>query len=133
MFELILRVGFSLVIVGGLLWLLTRVLRGPGGRGGDALAVLARQQLTRGGAVAVVRVAGRTLVLGVTDQRVNLLAETDLDPAPPAAEPATPPTPTTGVAPRPRLAGSALAGSLLSPQTWRDTVEFLRERTVRKP
>ena len=40
--------------------------------------MLARQQLTRGSSVAVVRVADQALVLGVTDGQVTLLAETDL-------------------------------------------------------
>ncbi len=41
------------------------------------MTVLARQQLTRNSAVAVVKIADRALVLGVTDGQVNLLGDTD--------------------------------------------------------
>src|SRR6266513_2035073 len=79
MLELVLRIGFSLLVVLGLLWLLAKVARRPlAGRSGGALAVLARQQITRGSAVAVVRVFDRALIVGVTDGQVTLLGEADL-------------------------------------------------------
>lgn len=141
MFELILRIGFSLLVVFGLMWGLARMAKRPlAGRGGTAMSVLARQQLGRASSVAVVRVADRALVLGVTEGQVTLLAETDLAalerqlagpgtttreavpldgvPAPTVLTPAT----TTG----------RMQGSVLSPATWRQTVNFLRERTARR-
>src|SRR5438128_11636822 len=78
MLELVLRIGFSLLVVLGLLWALARVARRPlAGRGGGTIAVLARQQITRGSTVAVVRIADRALILGVTDGQVTLLGEAD--------------------------------------------------------
>src|SRR5438552_16861518 len=78
MLELVLRIGFSLLVVLGLLWVLAKVARRPlAGRGGGGIAVLARQQITRGSTVAVVRVGDRALILGVTDGQVSLLGEAD--------------------------------------------------------
>ena len=137
MIELVLRIGFSLLIVFGLLWALAKALRRPlgGRRGVGALAVLSRQQLSRGSAVAVVQVNDRALILGVTDQQISLLGEADLDAFEdhgshherrdhlsmepghdlPPAHPAT-----------------RLEGSLLSPRTWVSTLNFLRDRTARR-
>jgi flagellar protein FliO/FliZ len=128
LFELVLRIGFSLLIVFGLMWGLARVIRRPlgGNRGPGHLSVLHRTQLGRGSAVAVVQVADKALVLGVTDQQVSLLGETELaafekehghhhehrDPI--------------GLAP------DQLEGSVLSPRVWRSTMDFLRDRTTRQ-
>ena len=140
MFELVLRIGFSLLVVFGLMWGLAKVAKRPltGGRGTGTLSVLSRQQLSRGAAVAVVRVADRAFVLGVTDQQVTMLGETEPamferhpqvverregvplvpdDVLPPAADPVVP---------------GRLDGSILSPRTWRSTVDFLRDRTTRR-
>ena len=112
MFELLIRIAFALLVVLGLMWGLARLARRPlGGRGGGALEVLARQQLSRGSSVAVVRVADRALVLGVCDAGVSLLAAADLTQF---EEP--PPPPRTG-------------GSELSPATWRQAAAFVRGRT----
>jgi len=147
---LLLRVGLSLAVVIGLMWLAARALRGTvTGRGAGVVEVVARQTLGRGSAVAVVRVADKALVLGVTDGQVTMLGETDLAAIAEAREaprPKTRParrrrmaiTAGTGVvAPTSRAAltagdGGRLAGSILSPTTWRTTVDTMRERTVRK-
>ncbi|GGK18037.1 hypothetical protein GCM10010124_08280 [Pilimelia terevasa] len=79
MLELTLRIVFSLLVVFGLMWLMARMLRRPlGGRAAGQLAVLSRTQVTRGAAVAVVRVLDRALIVGVTEHQVNLLGEADL-------------------------------------------------------
>ncbi|HEX5198444.1 MAG TPA: flagellar biosynthetic protein FliO [Actinoplanes sp.] len=80
MFELVLRIGFSLFVVLGLMWVLARVVRRPlgVGRAHGQLAVLNRQQLTRGAAVTVVKVADRAMVLGVTEQQVSFLGDADI-------------------------------------------------------
>ena len=79
MFELVLRIGLSLFVVLGMMWGLARLVRRPlTGRGHGALVVLNRQQLSRGAAVTVVKVADRVMVLGVTDQQVSLLGEADV-------------------------------------------------------
>jgi flagellar protein FliO/FliZ len=144
---LLLRVVLSLTVVLGLMWLAARALRGvAGARGAGVVEVVARQTLGRGSAIAVVRVADKGLVLGVTDGHVTLLGETDLA-AIAAVHPArsterrTPATRTAG-ADVPGQFGADLAadlaapagrldGSILSPRTWRRAVDALRERTVR--
>ncbi|GAA3335627.1 hypothetical protein GCM10020358_04640 [Amorphoplanes nipponensis] len=138
MFELVLRIGFSLLVVFGLMWGLARVARrgGVGRRGSGNLAVLTRQTLSRGSSVAVVQVADRALILGVTDAQVSLLGETDLDAFGHEPHP-RPAAPAEGVAPavHPTVLqhhGGKLDGSLLSPRTWSSTLDFLRDRTTRR-
>ena len=127
MIELVLRIGFSLLIVFGLMWGLAKVARRPlsGNRGAGSLSVLNRQQLSRGSSVAVVRVADRALVLGVTDQQVNLLGETTLE----AFEKHPHPYERRDTV---ALSPGTLEGSVLSPRTWRSTLDFLRDRTTRR-
>lgn len=126
----VLQVVVSLAVVLGLMWLAARVLKRTGvARGGDAIELLARQPLSRNSAVAVVRVADRALVLGVAEQGVTLVAETDLAAvqaalATPARERRRPALPTQE---RSRAAGSAV-----SPETWRTAVDVLRDRTARR-
>lgn len=174
MIELVVRVIFSLAIVAGLLWVIARVLRKPmAKKATGAMSVLARQQLGRNVSVAVVRVADQAFVVGVTEQQISMLAETDLaaveraiaaqeperrsavaldgalgelpaeapislDAAPdavalPAAD-VRPPARGRHAVPASVDAqpSGALAGSALSPQTWTQTVEFLRSRTARR-
>lgn len=147
MLELVLRIGFSLLVVFGLMWLLAKLAKRPlAGKAAGTLTVLTRTQVSRGASVAVVQVGDRALVVGVTDQQVSLLAETDLAAvqapaaggehrervsldvlqAAVAAPPAVP-----AVQPAGAPAG-ALAGSALSPQVWRQAVGVLRDRTARR-
>ena len=139
MIELVLRIGFSLLIVFGLMWGLARVVRRPlGGRHRTgSLAVLTRQQLSRGSSVAVVQVADRAYVLGVTDQQISLLGETDLaafqkhphgvDPRKVALEPdAVLPPAHRGAQPQ-----EPLDDSPLPPRSWSSTLDHLRDRTTR--
>lgn len=88
-FELFARLVVALGIVLGIMLFGARVLkrRGIDLSGGVSRArrrhqprryevdVLARRALTKGASVAVVRAADKTLVLGVTEQRITLLAE----------------------------------------------------------
>lgn len=80
MFELVLRIGFSLFVVLGLMWALARVVRRPlgAGRAHGQLAVLNRQQLSRAASVTVIKVADRAMILGVTEQQVSFLGEADI-------------------------------------------------------
>jgi flagellar protein FliO/FliZ len=133
--ELVLRIGFSLLIVFGLMWGLAKVARRPltGRHGSGALAVLNRQQLSRGSSVAVVQVADRALVLGVTDQQVSLLGETTLEAF--ERHPHGPARRDTVLAPgvvAPAVPHDRLGGSALSPRTWRSAMDFLRDRTTRQ-
>lgn len=78
-FLLLVRLGFSLSLVFGLMWVAGRVLRGraPLGarRSADHVEVLERKALSRGSSVAVVRVGNRVLALGVSDTNVCVLSE----------------------------------------------------------
>jgi flagellar protein FliO/FliZ len=149
------RITLSLAAVLGLMWLLARAARKPlKARAAGAVAVLARQQLSRNASVAVIRVADRALIIGVTEAQVSLLAETDLAAVTEALQPAEAvsrtPVDLSGdefsgddgeVVPAADAAivtdldsrrGGALAGSALSPATWKQAVDLLRERTARK-
>ncbi|NHC47112.1 flagellar biosynthetic protein FliO [Motilibacter sp. K478] len=147
---MLLRLFLSLGVVIALMWLAARVLRGSmGGRNTGALEILARQQLSRGASVSVVRVADRALVVGVTDTQVTLLTETDLELIQLAQEAGTEATDAdadtsvsvdedgnvrivTAKPARPAVGTGPLAGSILSPDTWRRTVNALRERSTRR-
>ncbi|MEU4687257.1 flagellar biosynthetic protein FliO [Actinoplanes sp. NPDC023714] len=133
MIQLLLQVGFTLLVVLLLMWGLARVIRRPMGlRGNEALAVLGSQQVGRGAAVAVVRVADRALILGITDTEVSLLAEHDLDAF--LTDPSEEHIPVDldgSELPGRHPAGGRLHGSALSPRTWISAVDFLRERTAR--
>jgi flagellar protein FliO/FliZ len=133
--------GSALTVVLVLLWAAARLLqRGPGKRdGGDLLEVLARRPLGRTTSVAVVRVATKTFVLGITDQGISLLGEADVPPAAEDAPTKSGPVRRVSVLPGGNLAEAGestagagrLAGSALSPATWRQAIDLVRERTVR--
>ena len=127
--EMLLRVVGSLVAVVALALVAARLARRAGIRGdGVGLRVVDRIGLTRDGALTVVEVSGRVLVLGVTPTSVTLI--TELDPAvaaapvtdPLAQEPAVPQQPG-------RPTGT---GSVLDPRTWGQGLDALRELTVRR-
>ena len=85
------------------------------------LQVLTRQGLSRGSSVAVVRVSGQLLLLGVTESTVSLqgeLQDDEPDLAPPAQLASTP------AAAAPTIADIR--------QTAVSVVETLRQRTVRR-
>jgi flagellar protein FliO/FliZ len=147
-FTLALRVGFSLLVVLGLMWVAARAFRTKlGTRGAGTMEVLARQQVGRGSTIALLRVADRALVVGVTEHGITLLGDpiTDLSTLLPSE-----PEPTESLeagapslfasrrldagspAPPAPGAGGPLQGSLLSPATWRQVLQLIRERTVRR-
>jgi flagellar protein FliO/FliZ len=147
------RMLLALVFVLGVMWLLARWARKPmGGKADRVMAVLARQQLSRTSSVTVLRVMDRALVLGVTEQGVQLITETELSaiedalatdaetgrswprlrmiPAGgPAAEDAEDSRPER---PASRQVAAGLDGSVLSAKTWRQLVSAARELTVRR-
>ena len=111
------RLVVALVVVFALMALAARAARRRGlgptsGAPSTRIEVLARQGLGRTSSVQLVRVAGRTLVLGVTESSVQVLGEAD--PLLLAAEQALEPAP--GM--RPSTPGRA------------QLVEALKERTV---
>jgi len=163
MVELTVRIAFSLLIVLGLMWGIARLARRPlRGRRGGLVTVLGRQQLSKGAAVAVVRVVDRAIVVGVTDGQVTLLGEADLN----AVEQYEPEQVIRRQAlPLDQLSldqvsadrrslsqlsevdgcrsarsavrlvepgGGPLAGSLLSPAMWSQTLRVVRERAGRR-
>ena len=145
MLGLFARMTLSLALVLLLLWVAARLMHRKGLRGsGPLIEVLARAPLNRSASVAVVRIAGRAVIVGCTDQQVQLLGEADLsEMARSEAQERTPVLLPTSWRPRggdpeqsgdgsDGVAGSALAGSVLSPDTWRQAVQVLREKSVRR-
>jgi flagellar protein FliO/FliZ len=145
------RMLLALVLVLGVMWALARWARKPMGvgKGERVMTVLARQQLSRSSSVAVLKLMDRALVLGVTEQGVQLLTETELAPleqalsmpagprrAPAARRPAEPielDGELPALSPPPGLPGkSKLDGSVLSPNTWKQVLGAARELTVRR-
>ncbi|GAB3684204.1 flagellar biosynthetic protein FliO [Angustibacter aerolatus] len=155
------RMAVSLVVVLAVLWLAARALRKGQRRAskGVDLDVLARQPLAQRASLAVVRLGDQALVLGVTEHRVELLAQQPLASLVPdevATEVAVPQqlapaqqvdvaqpvdvaqVPVLQVAPTRAQQRSQqqpqgpLAGSALSPQTWGKALDAVRELTVRK-
>jgi flagellar protein FliO/FliZ len=142
---MIIRLVLCLAFVGAVLLFASRVAqkRGLGGATG-VIEVVARQRMGRASSVSVLRVAGRVLVVGSTEEQVTLLAEVEDDELRTALAAATIPARagTTGTDPEtgepgrtalPARSGSgALAGSVLDRGTWTSVVQELRERTVRR-
>jgi flagellar protein FliO/FliZ len=158
------RMLLALVLVLGVMWALARWARKPMGigKGERVMTVLARQQLSRSSSVAVLKLMDRALVLGVTEQGVQLLTETELAPieqaltVPAARRPApaaerrrsaepleldgelAPPALPPAAVGKPTPAGSMpsgrskLDGSVLSPNTWKQVLGAARELTVRR-
>ncbi len=143
---LVLRLVVSLAIVIGVMFLVAGTLRKRGivvgngstskmGRGRRTpfdLEVVARRPLGRNAQLAVVRTAGKTLVLGITEHQVTMLAEADPifgefetiqvnDYSGDFVEQTT-------EAQRTVLSGTANGGSF---PTWKTLLEGVRDRTVR--
>ena len=74
-FLLLLRLGFSLSLVFGLMWVAARVLKGRAGMLQrarlDHLEVLERKPLGKGSSIAIVRVGDDTLTVGITDNTIT--------------------------------------------------------------
>ena len=132
-FELVLRLVLSLAVVLGIMAGAAAVLRkraipglggGVGSRRRSApIEVLARQMLGKGASVAVVRTGGQTLVLGVTETSVRVLAEADPQSFAPPEDDSD-----NGGAQRTAL----LRGDSRLNSTWMAVLDTLRERTVRR-
>ncbi len=135
---LLARLVVSLAVVIGLMILLASFLRkrgvvvGSGGRkqrGGVSwnIDVLARRGLGRNVQVAVVRAGGRTLLLGITEQQVSMLAEAD-----PAAvavlDAADEIDPDGGT----QWTGYPGTGTPGPGSPWKTLLDVVRDRTVRR-
>jgi flagellar protein FliO/FliZ len=129
-FLLLLRVAVSLGVVIGLMWLAAAAVRRSGmgngmGLGGNRrrslpIEVVARHAMGRRSSVALVRTAGKGLVLGITDNQITLLAETDPDDLINFLE-----EPEAGA---PRVGQDGRSAS----STWKAVADALREKTARR-
>lgn len=76
---LLLRVGMSLAIVFALIWVAARVARRRGRVGtkvdGPQIELVERRNLGKRTSVVLLRVGGKALLVGSTDQQVSLLSE----------------------------------------------------------
>lgn len=129
------RVVLSLALVLAVLWFAARGLRRGQRRSsaGVSLEVLARAPLAQRSSVAIVQVGQRALVLGVTESRIELLSEHPLEDVVvvPPIDPQLDGSQLDQTALGHQPATGPLAGSLLSPTTWRRTLRAIREMTVR--
>ncbi|MPT14454.1 MAG: flagellar biosynthetic protein FliO [Microbacterium sp.] len=151
---LALRVGLSLAAVLGLLWFLQRRVSKTQARRRDAeaITVLGRQGIGPKAQLVVVQTDDARYVLGVTEHGVSVVDRLPLRPEPAESEEGRPPATRTAddaefdrilaaaaltsappaVAPVPELRrrvrhrNDPLRGSILSPDTWRQTAEALR-------
>ncbi len=139
MLELTLRVVLSLAVVLGLFWAVARI----GSRKMTAVTRVGDQgarspALSRGASIAVVEVGCRVLVVGISDGGVRLLTELD-----PVELESVQEVPEPGISPKGSSASgrsayesgraperTALAGSLLAAQTWRQAWATATGRSV---
>lgn len=154
---LVARVVVSLGVVLALIWALARVKKRVSPKGASALQVLSKTPVSKRGSLLLVQIGGRTLLLGSSDTNISLLTEVDLgedsdgprqERIPVDMDALIDEWRTDAMAEVPALAsradadqpeqvtdlasdGGPLAGSVLSPQTWRQLTQVLREKTVR--
>jgi flagellar protein FliO/FliZ len=139
-----LRMVASLAAVLLLLFVVARFARRgrPRGNGPD-LTVVSRCTVGSKASVAIVQLGDRAFVVGVTDQTVTLLSESPLSelvPSPVAAdaesrtasEVVVRRTVVVDPSSRPAATDGKLAGSALAPETWRRTMDAVRDLTVRR-
>lgn len=133
-FLLVVRLGVSLSLVFGLMWVAARVLRGRAAALGrtrlDHLEVVERKPLGKGSSIAIVRVGDEFLTVGVTDSQVSLLGAADLPadatrPVPAAPATATPVTSTPVTATPLNVAPETAPAR-------RSVLDTLRDKTVRQ-
>lgn len=75
---LFLRMGFSLAVILGLIWLAARLLRRSSKKAvtsSAALEVVARRSMGRRSSLLVIDVSGRRLLVGATDTQISLVAD----------------------------------------------------------
>jgi flagellar protein FliO/FliZ len=126
--SLFLRLGLSLAVVIGIMAIAGRTLRKRGvsfgsGRAGQPVLidVVARRGLSRSSAIAIVKVPGKHLVVGITENAINVLGELDHEEVDRAE---------VDVSQAPR---TALVGGPQAPGTaWKTLLDTMRDRTVRR-
>jgi flagellar biogenesis protein FliO len=137
------RMLLALGLVLGLLWLFAKFGRGRQVKGGgrwmprvdaDRIEVMDRRSLGRHSSIAVVRAAGRIVVVGQTPQQISVLLDADPEPAATGGEGAGGETSVIG---DPSIHEDRLMPGLAStigvdtPKAWDAFLERLREMTVR--
>lgn len=162
-FGMVLRVVVSLAVVLALIWAFARVRKRVAPKGASALNIVSKVPVSKRGALLLVEIGDRTLLLGSTDESISLLTEVHVSSDEDAPKQQRTPvdfdtlldewrmpdddlsTPRDEYLPIPQRdmdealranlpapgERSPLAGSVLSPTTWRQLTQVLRERTVR--
>jgi flagellar protein FliO/FliZ len=146
--SLMFRLTVSMVVVLGLMWVLARVMKNRAGsirpargrRSEFAIEVVARQQLGRNMGIAVVKMGTKVYALGMTENQITQLAELDrseldrseLDGDDSAID-------LDGeIQALPRTTGpsaknwTAALGSSSSGPTWKNALDAMREKTLRR-
>ncbi|MFZ0249924.1 MAG: flagellar biosynthetic protein FliO [Acidimicrobiales bacterium] len=139
------RMILALGLVLGLLWLFSKFGRGRQGKSGgrwlpkaDAgkIEVMDRRSLGRHSSIAVVRAAGRIVVVGQTPQQISVLLDAQADQEVQAGDgtagQATAIGRPSGVDEELALPGLAAAHGADAPKAWDAFLERLREMTVRR-
>ncbi len=137
------RMILALGLVLGLLWLFSKFgrsrqvkSRGRWMQGADAgrIEVMDRRSLGRHSSIAVVRAAGRIVVVGQTPQQISVLLDADRDPVAAGAEVASGETSAIDGLPDEEmlLPGLASTTGVDAPKAWDAFLERLREMTVRR-
>jgi flagellar protein FliO/FliZ len=137
------RMLLALGLVLGLLWLFSkfgrgRVAKGRGrwmpGADAGRIEVMDRRSLGRHSSIAVVRAAGRIVVVGQTPQQISVLLDADPEPGVPTgdagrhdATTGSPSVPDTDMS----MPGLASTAGVDTPRAWDAFLERLREMTVR--
>lgn len=145
---MLIKVGF----VFGLLFVTLRVvgklhtggskLSGGGRHEGAVIQVIGRQSIGRNADVTVVTLGERTLVLGVTEHNVSMVAELDpeemgeprevIELSPRTGRPEVPQMAAAHAQFENTLAIPARTQATVQIPSWRDLLESMRERTVRR-
>lgn len=146
MLGLLLRLVLSMAVVMGVMWVAARLVRRRQGRVGTTrragnvrgprkrlteapFDVVYRRPIGKGAAIALVQTQGRRLLVGVTEQSVNLLAEIPVEPLPEISVPDL----SEHADQFTRDAGMAALDGASRPDTaWKLVLDSLRERTVRR-
>jgi flagellar protein FliO/FliZ len=142
---LILRLGLSFALVLGLIWGLARIKKRVSPTNAGTIQVLSKIPVSRKGSLLLVEVGGKKLMIGATDNNISLISVVDIVPEiQELKEERRPveldsymmemldPAEVDALASLKKTqSDSKLAGSVLSPDTWRQLAETLREKTVR--
>jgi flagellar protein FliO/FliZ len=140
---LALRVVLSLAFVVALLWYIQRRVSRTqrGTRAGDPLTVISRRGLGQKSSVVVIETDGKRFLLGVTEQSVNVLHQSDAPQQRPTLAPSGENVFALKLAEASRAEGEQpapgrhrrqaptppLQGSILSPGTWKQAREAIRK------